>query len=71
MDRYQVSTDADSGITSDPNQLDDEEYIVRLVCRVVTVSLETVRLVKELTQALSLSDWLEESVTVAGAMREA
>ena len=48
IDQYQVSTDKRSGITSDPNRPDDEEYIVRLIGRVVTVSVETVRLVKEL-----------------------
>ncbi|HMQ31812.1 MAG TPA: N-6 DNA methylase [Chloroflexaceae bacterium] len=48
IDQYQVSTDRRSGITSDPNRDDDEEYIVRLVGRVVTVSVETVRLIKSL-----------------------
>lgn len=48
IDQYQVSTDKRSGITSDPNRADDEEYIARLVGRVITVSLETVRLVEEL-----------------------
>ena len=31
IDQYQVSTDKRSGITNDPNRLDDEEYIVRLI----------------------------------------
>jgi predicted helicase len=48
IDQYQVSTDKRSGITSDPNRDDDEEYIVRLVGRVVTVSVETVKLVQAL-----------------------
>jgi len=48
IDQYQVTTDKRSGIVSDPNRPDDPEYIARLVCRVVTVSVETVRLVKEL-----------------------
>ena len=48
IDQYQVSTDKRSGITSDPNRADDEEYIVRLVGRVITVSMETVRLVQAL-----------------------
>ena len=30
IDQYQVSVDKRSGIVSDPNNLDDEEYIVRL-----------------------------------------
>jgi predicted helicase len=48
IDQYQVSTDKRSGITSDPNRADDEEYIVRLVGNVVTVSVETVKFVKAL-----------------------
>ena len=48
IDQYQVSTDKRSGITSDPNRADDEEYIVRLIGRVVTVSVETVKLVEAL-----------------------
>jgi predicted helicase len=48
VDQYRVSTDARSGIVNDPNREDDPEYIVRLVGQVVTVSVETVRLVKAL-----------------------
>ena len=48
IDQYQVSEDPRSGIRSDPNRSDDEEYIVRLVGQVVRVSLETVRIVKGL-----------------------
>jgi predicted helicase len=43
-----VSTDKRSGITNDPNRPDDPEYIVRLFTQVVTVSLETVKVVKAL-----------------------
>lgn len=49
IDQYQVSTDKRSGIVSDPNHADDEEYIVHLVGRVITVSIETTRLVWELS----------------------
>ncbi len=59
LDQYQVSKDARSGIESDPNRLDDEEYIVRLVGRVVTVSVETVRLVNELAEAVKVEDWMD------------
>ena len=45
IDQYQVSEDKRSGIRSDPNRADDEEYIVRLVGQVVRISLETVRIV--------------------------
>ncbi len=64
IDQYQVSTDARSGIVSDPNQEDDEQYIVRLVRKVVTVSVETVKLVKQLAQAVKQEDWLHEGVSV-------
>ncbi len=59
IDQYQVSKDARSGIESDPNRVDDEEYIVRLVGRVVTVSVETVRLVNELADAVKVEDWMD------------
>ncbi len=61
IDQYQVSTDPRSGITSDPNRLDDPEYITRLLRQVVTVSLKTVALVDELAAAVTLEDWLEGS----------
>lgn len=49
IDQYQVKTDKRSGITSDPNAYsDDEQYIVKLVGRVVNVSLQTVEIVKSL-----------------------
>src|SRR5882724_10992414 len=46
IDQYQISEDKRSGIRSDPNRDDDEEYIVRLVGQVIRVSLETVKIVK-------------------------
>jgi len=49
IDQYQVSTDKRSGIVNDPNRPDDPEYIVRLIGQVVTVSVETVTLVRELS----------------------
>ena len=48
VDQYQVTIDKRSGITNDPNRADDPEYIVRLVGQVVAVSLETVKIVREL-----------------------
>jgi predicted helicase len=50
VDQYQVSTDKRSGITNDPNREDDKQYIVRLIKRIVTVSLETTKLVKSLNK---------------------
>jgi|SRR5579884_3338581 len=48
VDQYRVSTDPRSGIVNDPNREDDPEYIVRLIGKVITISLETVRLVRDL-----------------------
>ena len=52
IERYQVSTHAESGIKNDPNKWGEEhdypEYIVELVKRIVRLSVETVRLVGEL-----------------------
>jgi predicted helicase len=48
IDQYQVSTDKRSGITNDPNRSDDPEYILRLIGQVITVSLETVKIVNAL-----------------------
>ena len=49
IDQYRVSTDTRSGIVNDPNRPGDPQYIVRLIGQVVTVSLETVKLVNELS----------------------
>ena len=49
LDQYQVTTDKRSGLVSDPNREQDHDYIVRLVGKVITVSLATVRLVEELS----------------------
>jgi len=48
IDQYQVKTDKRSGIVSNPNREDDQEYIVRLVQQVITASLETVKIVNGL-----------------------
>ena len=48
IDQYRVTEDSRSGIVSDPNREDDEDYIVKLVGRVVAVSVETVKIVKGL-----------------------
>ena len=52
MERYQMTTDKDSGITNDPNdwatEHNDPQYILNLVKRVVRVSVETVKIVRGL-----------------------
>ena len=55
IDQYRVKTDKRSGIVNDPNRADDEEYIVRLIGKVVAVSLETVGIVEGLP-GLGISD---------------
>ena len=50
IDQYRVKTDRRSGIESDPNRADDKQYIVRLIERVITVSLETVAIVEGLPE---------------------
>ena len=50
IDQYRVTRDEHAKITSDPNRLDDEEYIVRLIGQVITVSLETQKVVSSLPQ---------------------
>lgn len=52
MERYQVTRDKDSGIVNDPNdwcrEHDQPRYIIDLVGRVVRVSMETMKIVKQL-----------------------
>lgn len=48
IDQYQISTDKRSGITNDPNREDDLKYIVRLVKKIVTVSMDTIDAVEKL-----------------------
>jgi predicted helicase len=52
IDRYYVKTDKDSGITNDPNswsrEVGDPRYILDLLARIVTVSVETMKMVDAL-----------------------
>jgi len=52
MERYAVTTDKASGIVNDPNdwalEHNDPQYIFNLVLRIITVSLETMKIVKSL-----------------------
>ena len=48
VDQYRVKTDKRSGIVNDPNRADDPQYIVKLIGKVITVSLETVAVVEGL-----------------------
>ena len=52
IDRYQVKIDKASGIVNDPNdwsrEVGDPRYIIDLLARIVTVSLETMKIVDAL-----------------------
>ena len=50
IDQYRVTRDADDNLVSDPNRLDDEQYIVRLLGQVVTVSVETLKTIRTLSE---------------------
>ncbi len=59
IDRYWIKTDKSSGIVNDPNDwsrdVGDPRYILDLLARIVTVSLETMKVVDALP-ALSIRD---------------
>ena len=52
MDRYQFSKDKDSQIVNDPNdwarEHDDPKYILNLLKSIITVSMETMKVVEKL-----------------------
>ena len=50
IDQYRVTRDEKGNIANDPNRPDDEQYIVRLIGQVITVSLETLKVVKGLPE---------------------
>ncbi len=50
VDQYRIKTDKRSGIINDPNRADDETYIVDLIRKVISLSLETVRIVEKLSK---------------------
>ena len=50
IDQYRVKTDKRSGIVNDPNRAGDLQYIVRLLGKVISVSLETVQIVGALPE---------------------
>ena len=60
MDRYRVTTDSKSGITNDPNdwsrEVGNPRYIIDLVARIVTVSVETMKIVDALPELDILED---------------
>ena len=47
---FTVITDKRSGIVNDPNRAADPQYILRLIGKVISVSLETVEIVESLPE---------------------
>ena len=50
VDQYRVKVDRRSGIKNDPNRVDQPQYIVDLIGRVINISLKTVEIVKNLPE---------------------
>jgi len=48
VDQYQYKKDIKSGIINDPNEFAGGDYILRLVLSIIGVSLETMKIVKNL-----------------------
>ncbi|MDM8559747.1 type ISP restriction/modification enzyme [Candidatus Parabeggiatoa sp. HSG14] len=48
IDQYRIKVDKRSGIINDPNRQNDEEYILELVKKVITISLETIKVIEAL-----------------------
>lgn len=76
MDRYQVKTDKASGIVNDPNrwaaEAGDPRYVVDLLRRIITVSVETVSIVNAMPpltlaspglSCAQVTHWLPDSAT--------
>ena len=54
IDQYRVKTDKRSGIVNDPNRADDPQYIVKLIGKVIAVSMETVKIVEGIGSCLQI-----------------
>ena len=48
IDQYRIKTNKRSNIVNDPNNQDDPQYIVRLIGKVINVSLKTIEIVNNL-----------------------
>jgi len=55
VDQYKLEKDEDGNVTSDPNDAENERYIVDLIGRVTAVSINTLSLIKELPAKMSFS----------------
>lgn len=62
IEQYQITKDIETGLDSNPNHFKDERYVISLVERVVYISVETVRIMRELaaTQLRSIDTILKD-----------
>jgi predicted helicase len=52
VDQYRLEEDEEGNIISDPNDPQDEQYIVQLIQRVTSISIETLDLIRQLPEKL-------------------
>jgi predicted helicase len=50
IDQYRGKVDKRSGIVNNPNRKDDEEYILQLIGKIITVSLETLKILSKMSR---------------------
>lgn len=55
IDQYKIKKDPRSGIIDDPNREDEPDYIVKLIKKIVTLSLETLKIIKGMPEMVILS----------------
>jgi predicted helicase len=53
IEQYRVKVDKRSGIVNDPNREEEESYILELVKKIITVSLETIKVIEGLPSDLN------------------
>jgi hypothetical protein len=61
VDQYRYEEDAEGNVLSDPNDPANENYIVHLIERITTVSLETLSLIRELPDKLEFEPVLKNA----------
>ncbi|HAI68747.1 MAG TPA: hypothetical protein DCM38_04825, partial [Gammaproteobacteria bacterium] len=57
IDQYRIKTDKRNGIVNNPNRKEDEYYIIDLIKKIISVSLETQRIVEEIQDIQFAVDW--------------
>ena len=62
IEQYRIKTARRGGIVNEPNRPDDPQYILRLIGKVITICLETVKIVEALA---GVEVYLEEEGDIA------